>query len=352
MRPVSEPLLLFAGAAWLVWGVGAATAVAQEAAEAEAVEISYEAPAGCPDSRDFSWRVSARARGVRAPKTGEPARRFHIAISRADDGAYVGLLDIANTDGTTGDRSLRSPDCAEVSNALALIVALAIDPHAKADLPSEPPSPTASPKRGAAGGEDSAPVTRAAAPRGPTKETMASEAASSSVSFGGGVAGRAFDGPAPNVVVAGGVFGQLDLLRRSVLSPSLRLSLAAAPESTVVAQQGAASFAWFGGDLAACPLRVPLGDSAALRTCAAMELGVIVARGSETTNPRSDTRPWVTPRLEAEVDVRAVAGISLQLHGGIGLPLVRDDYAIGTEVVHTVPPVTWALGLRLGLFTR
>jgi len=90
-------------------------------AEDVAAEVAFEAPATCGTAESFADRVSARAsRGVVASKTA----RHRVAVVRSGAG-FRGTFRVA--DAGVPERSLEAARCAQVVDALALVVAMALD---------------------------------------------------------------------------------------------------------------------------------------------------------------------------------------------------------------------------------
>jgi len=119
--------------------------------EPEPVLIVVDAPDGCITSRDFLSEVRRRTVRVRAAEPGEPARSFTLSIRTG--APVVGVLSAENGDGTTTRRVVEGVNCREVADALALVLAVTLDPftdpsRAPAAIPSdraasEPTSPRA-----------------------------------------------------------------------------------------------------------------------------------------------------------------------------------------------------------------
>lgn len=116
---------------------------------AAAYSVQYQAGQGCPSESAFVSEIAARtARTVRrAPESSIPS--FAVALSSEGE-AFVGNLTARQPDGSNSTRSVRAPTCTEVAAALALVVALTLDPQAAiqrapSPLPVTPPPHPASP---------------------------------------------------------------------------------------------------------------------------------------------------------------------------------------------------------------
>src|SRR5690242_4147414 len=110
----------------------AAPAAAQPVTDAapEAIHLEYSVPAGCPDQAAFVAAIEARAAVVVGD---DGARTFAVTIADAPDGGPVtGSVVITAGDATPTTRELAGATCAETVDALALVVALAIEEQAAA----------------------------------------------------------------------------------------------------------------------------------------------------------------------------------------------------------------------------
>jgi hypothetical protein len=96
----------------------------------EPFRLEYRAGSGCPDEASFLARVQERTERARRAGEGEQARTFRVELGDAPHPSGTAtVVDGACTEGT---RSVDAGTCDEVADALSLIVALALDPHAHA----------------------------------------------------------------------------------------------------------------------------------------------------------------------------------------------------------------------------
>jgi hypothetical protein len=96
--------------------------------QAEPVVIVVAPTSGCVTAREFLDQVRRRTPRARDAAPGEAARRFGVAI---EDGVrVVGKLFVENADGTAAVREVQGTSCQEVADALALVVAVTLDPLA------------------------------------------------------------------------------------------------------------------------------------------------------------------------------------------------------------------------------
>jgi hypothetical protein len=102
-----------------------------------ALTLSWQAPVGCPDLASQRAEIGRRLAG-----TGSTAKQPIVAsgeIRRDASGGY--LLSLRTEVGdTTGERVLSGPDCRQLAEAAALILAMLINPEAVSEPPPPPPA--------------------------------------------------------------------------------------------------------------------------------------------------------------------------------------------------------------------
>jgi hypothetical protein len=111
-----------------VWCVTALITTSAGASETHDVVLRYEAPEGCPSADTFQRGVTARTSV--AQFTAAQGTTIRVRVWRERAGFHASL--VTSFDGTEQRRMLADPDCSDLVNALALSVALAIDPEARA----------------------------------------------------------------------------------------------------------------------------------------------------------------------------------------------------------------------------
>ncbi len=104
--------------------------------------LSWQAPTGCPDQASVLAEIRRRLAGVERSVAGPIGASGEI---RRDPAGYVLSLRTVVGD-TTGERVLTGPDCQQLGDAAALILAMlinpeSVDPPAPSPSPSPPPPP-------------------------------------------------------------------------------------------------------------------------------------------------------------------------------------------------------------------
>jgi len=113
-------------------------ALSSSVAQAASARLSYSAPEGCPAEAAF---VSAlEARGASLEHAGD-ARLFEVRIERAA-GGFSGSFQVGEGSEASGLRRVHGSTCAEVSDALAVVAAIALEGGAETGATAAPPDTT------------------------------------------------------------------------------------------------------------------------------------------------------------------------------------------------------------------
>lgn len=371
--PVQGRLVLWAalaaGALARVPGLLGSTAAAEPL---EPIRIVYDAGPGCPSSSDLEAEVRARTSRARLAGPDERARGFAIRIVQARDG-FRGRLDVREPDGALSTREVSGESCAEVASALALVMALAVDPQATLVLRARPAVASASPAALPADALDAgttaldASATDAAtepetaadasAPAPPPKPSAVvapvSKPSPSEPDLYAGRPVRAFVGLAygartglgASLTGASGMLLEAGLPPRGLLAPALRLSLEHALGTSVATPSGSlAHFELTTAHLDACVVRLPLGP-VDLAPCAAFGLGALHAVGRVRRVEVPRTRPWADAAFTARARMVVLGRLSFEVDGGLSVPFVRDTFVFEpATTVHETPPAAALFG--------
>ena len=286
----------------------------QDKAE-EVVELRYTAPPGCPTRDTAVGLIRERTPAVRFAAG---ARRvFAISVTAGEHG-YTGALVVD----ATADKQLTAQRCDDLVTALALVIALAIDPSAaapRAEPAAVPPMP---------------PVPPVPPPPPPPPRTWTLDAS---------LAGMLGAGTTPDPLLAGSLAA-----RATWPALAAELAVVAGRDSTREAE-ASATFTRIIARPAACRLAIRRGLE--LGGCGHAELGVVRATGDDIINSRGLTRMWVA--VGAHGTMRWPASKSrgfLQLQLGVTVPITRDRYRFMPGIlIHELPPVTGWLGVGVGL---
>jgi hypothetical protein len=304
-------------------------------AQTPAVSFSWSAPAGCPDAESVRSRARSLAgAGAAVDATAE--------VTRADDGFHVVLH--VRVNGSSGERTLISPSCADAAQSVAAILALAASTPAAAlaSPATSTPAPAPAPPPVSATPTPPPPVPTPATPETPVATpspvpalapttALAPRPPRASTPHPGIVEGRleadaACDiGTLPSAAFGGEVRVSLALWRR------LALGLAAGAwldQSAKVAGVGGASYSLLTFDASGCYELLRRG-SIGLSPCLLVELGRIAAQGFDTSQNHGAQPLWVAVGLGARGRWEAARWLALVAEVDGVAPTARQEFTVG-----------------------
>ncbi|APR75244.1 Hypothetical protein A7982_00590 [Minicystis rosea] len=334
--------------------VTSALAAGEARAETKPIRIEYLAHPSCPGLdvlvEEITWRTS-RAR-LAAP--GEDAFAVRARITKS--GALLrGRLTLGKgREAIT--REIEGASCDEVVSALALVTALAIDPHASTSRkpPPAPPPPPPPPRftlperplvpdtlpAPAPAEILAAPLPVVALPPAPPSASPWSMGARALVALA----------VTPRPLIGGSVF--VDRILSRHWGASLRLAAEVGATGAFEIGPGSAAFVRAAGRFDACAFALRPTPRLSIQPCVAAEAGVLrgegIPRGSLTTGGVA-TVPWIAldflPRAAFAFD-----GVSVEVQAGPAFPLVRREFLFERPelVVHALPPVTFVGSIGAG----
>lgn len=260
---------------------------AQATPPRERVHLAYEAPPACAARATLEAAVAARAPAVVFTPPADDARVFAVVITETDAG-YRGSLAVGSTGGTAS-RELAAARCDDLVQALALVIALAIDPAAL----SAPPSITAPP---------------------PPPAVVRPSPWRAAALIGGGVSGGVTPGAAPAVAV------EARLVRRGLGHAALTALLGGSERSV---GDGDAAFRWLAGRGSLCWQW--LHGAIDADACGHLEMGAINADGMGIARAHEAARTWLAPGAHAAARWTGRRFL-LEAQGGVSVPILRDRY--------------------------
>lgn len=305
--------------------------------------LVYEAIVGCPARDAFVASVVARTPLAHFEEASR-GRAFRVALGvsgKRDEGPYLGTLAVTD-EGKPTTREIDGATCDEVADAMALVVALAIDPNAKTEIPSTPTTTEAPPiplKK-------QAPV----APSPPPSRTAPAPTYASRLALEGVVG----FGVAPSTTLGAGLDVGVERTTPEA-APGLAFVLAgharASFEKTVfTAAAPSADTIRAIGVLSLCPLRASGGPIVA-ELCGGLGVGLVRFEGEGAANPSAKMRFW------SHVEGALVTTIALGRTAFVGVrasleaPLTRDELVfVRPEIfVHRAAAITGNVGVFVGL---
>jgi hypothetical protein len=316
---LSTGFLFAAGRAWA------------EPADSSSYELSYRAPATCPEEQVFRADVAKHVHDT----SRAAGARVELTIEKLAEG-YRGILIASDSSGAQGSRRIDGQTCAEVAHALAFFAGLVIElggrvendspsPAQSSSAPPAPPPTTPPPK---------APRVQART-RTPPLQLSALALADAHGAFA----------PAPRLSGEAGI--EL-AVRGGVAAPSLRL-LGFVGRSDLDSSAGSATLKFLGGRLELCPVRFGTGQLV-VRPCLGSELGLVDARGQIAEQPRNRTTPWVSVEATLRFQWLVTRGFFAEVGGGPVFPLVRTHYYFEPErTLYTAPELSARIAIGLGV---
>ncbi len=318
-----------------VLAAASARAVVAEAAseqvEPPPAHLDLVAPPGCATSEELETRVTQRSAHIRFSPEPGAGLALRVAIVSQPAGAVAATLEIAGADGSRSERRLDAATCGEALDALALMIAVLLDPRALIA-----PPPPARPPQPAALVEVAAPVP----PLPPRRWGVVVGAEAHTIS-----------GPmpeaAPGLAVGVAVAPEPGTGHR-FWSPAARLRWAHSWVPTWQAPGGTADFTLDSLELDVCPVALGTAGFAA-RACAAAIGSRIVARGSQTFSAETHVEYLMAAGAAVWLALRVAPHVALEGTLVGGLSLQRDSFAFRPATFYRVAPMTLAGSLGLGL---
>ncbi|WP_437643382.1 hypothetical protein [Sorangium sp. So ce362] len=344
----------------------AGDARADTAASARGVELDWIAPGECADRGRVLAEIAQRL-GRPSEENGEPTLKARAVVSRNERGPWDLRLTMTLGE-TTRSRELHSETCAELADAAALIIALAIDPDAaNRGIPKAAPDTDAGPGAisGADPGAGAAPEVDAA-PDAPTAAEAPPAAPPPAGASAPAAPAQRAARPSRPLELRGTLraSGVLDTSALPAVAPGASISagvLIGAVRAEVSgtyfgAQQALVARTTMGGDvhLATGGLRLCYATryhAFELGPCAGIEVGVMGAASFGAASPGSNRALWIAPHPGAIATFALSDRIRIPLAIDVPFPVTRDRFVlVGIGAVHRSAAAT--LRASLGVEVR
>jgi hypothetical protein len=367
--------------------------------------LTVDADEECASAAAVAARVQQRSRRIEFVSHTDGIPSLRVAIRAGGAGDRVAELAVQWPDGRRSERQLSARGCAAALDALALLVAMALDPAALGEdgeragaggqeagrgkggaagkqsggvgpeegpgpgpspSPNPRPDPSPSPSPNPEPDPEPEPEAEAEAEPGPESESGADSDADQSRGHGEpnflglahvavGASAQLVAGLAPRVMPGVGLYALLALNGDGPWAPAVELQVAHAwayglrqPAIEGVHLRGDADFELQSARLDACPLGLQRPPFAA-RACVAGVIGRLVATGSDSYSPQSHAELWASLGGSVLVTVGLGDLIELQAGFGAGRPLRRYDFAFRPDVFHRVPGLCFQGHLGAGV---
>jgi hypothetical protein len=310
--------------------------------------LDYEVQQSCPTREAFSDLVRDKLTAAGAPGSLEEPR-VTVRIHAADSG-FIGDLSLQRADASSYEREVGGASCAEVANALAFVLALALGAKELAAAPVVAPAPSATEPPPPPAPPVSPPASAMSAPARPRQRPVPKQPSAWRLGLGVQAAERA--GLAPRSVLVGSAFLQAARVLAPLPGIALRAGFAIAQSASVKDPNGTTDFSWWAGSVEACPLRLRVLGPLELRPCAAVDLGRLRVQGTPVPGPgsagASASKIWADVLAALRLELPLSRWLSAELQGDLIVPLSRYQVAFNPEAtVYQIPGL--AGGGRLGL---
>jgi len=338
--------------AWLA----AAGALAQPV-ERGKFRLAWHAPPGCPTAHEALARIEALL-GARVTEILAEPMAARATVSLAGDGRYELMLETFQGE-QRFTRSMQAASCAELTDAGALVLALAIDPTlserraAEANVSVVPPPPVEPTERGPdTEAAPTAPVATTALAKPPPPAALAPPAAARTPArtpdqLRFGVLGTATLDVGTIATVAVGPSLGVGVQWRSVEASLGALWL---PPRRSYAEPGkGGDITLVTGQLRGCYR--PFQGDWQLLGCGTFELGVISGKGAGTATRFDPSATWIAPGAMISGRRRLGSSFVLSFGAGAQIPLQPIDFTLeNVGVVHSVPVLVPRVELGAGGF--
>ena len=288
--------------------------------------------ARCPDDESFRHRVAARL-GYQ-PFSPDGKHRVSIRL-RAASARVNGHAEVTRAgQSSPGVRALESPieDCESLVSALAVAVAIALDPVRSAGPPLEEPSPAIGPPPEA---PEPPLVVASPSPDSPAREAPSRD---SHRSFFGAVSAAGSVGLLPGLSMGGAVGVGL---RLEAISVEIAGRAETMPSAVRVAS---------GDRLEATTLSALLAPCAHLHrwsACGVGRAGVIQGRAPDVVAPTLGSSLFGTVGVRVGYELPLSAMVALRALASAEVPLVRTALVVSGAEVWTAPPAM--AGVEMGV---
>jgi hypothetical protein len=339
-------------------------------ADVSTVRLEVEARPDCTSRNEIIAAVAARSSRIRFVDDAAYTARAVVATPRS--GSVVADMVVAATGENPASRRVAAWSCAEVTDAIALIIAVTLDPTAvhKASTGIGPAARSSLNASTAAGSSESP---GGAAPPKPSAESVVKPPEQSTISpkpaatviepsaaqagesvlagpprFVLYAMGQTVFGPAPAVMPGLALYALTALDRQSILSPAAAVGAIHSWRSELSERGGKASFALDVASVDLCPMTLRTSVLAGF-LCASAMVGWTSSSGSDTQAPKSRTRPFVAVGGSLVLSVALGTRFSLAARLGTDATAIRDSYYFGASTFHRAALFTTSASVGLGM---
>jgi hypothetical protein len=323
----------------------------------EPIGFDYSAPADCPSAEEVLRQIGGYTAKWTLAHGRDDVRHFRLRAEHRGD-AFVGRFDLRELNGTTVGREVTGDSCEDVALALAITVALAIDPRATVGVGEEPPSPvrvevtdappaandSSSPPRG----ESKVNVV----PDRPVKPASRADVASPRVKLavGGRVEGTtAVSGLLAVIDAFVEIEAERTIERLSWFRPVLRVGLRQSFRRTASVGEARVDIDWTAGQIEACPSRLVFASRLSAEACLGANVGELSATARDIPGAERTRRLWLDYGGLLALRWQAHPNFFAELAGASWVPQTRDRLRVAPDgLVSRAPAVGFSAGVGIG----
>jgi hypothetical protein len=309
--------------------------IAGESAEPESISLAYEAAEHCPTRAVFFEQVKAYASRVELADDQVARRRFKVRVTRAGS-QFTGTLEIL-TESETARREVTAATCAEVSDALALAAALAVDPslmgaplsepsvvlppppHPPASAPAPEPPPTPAPKPSVASPSE--------AHREPEPPRRRDTSPAISPSLGVDLEGLGIWGLLPDGAYGVGFHVEYAASTARRWLPDVALGAFYVDGGASVKHGATVNFTAFAGEARSC-WNLGVQRQFHFDACPLLQVGKLMSELEQHVSAQSGSRNWAAFGLSGRVRLELDDSLSLQFQSALLTHLVHQEIVV------------------------
>lgn len=311
----------------------------------EPIAFEWSAPTGCPSEEQISSQIRAYTSNWTITPEQDGVRLFRLRAERRDDG-YRGRFDLRDKKGTTVSREVTGESCEDVALALAITVALALDP--RANLAGDQPS------KSTRGEETEAPVTDRDLPREPPRESTVIRArgGESAAPRARLAVGTRLEGTTAvsGVLAVVDAFVEIEvertLERLPWFRPVLRLGFRQSFTRTASVGEARVDIDWTAAQIEICPSRTSLAPSLSADVCAGSNVGELTAMARDIPGARPARRFWFDYGGLLALRWQAHPNLFAEITGAAWVPRTRDRLRVAPDGIASRAP---AAGISMGV---
>lgn len=328
-----------------------AHAAAQSPPEPVRVHVSVEADPQCATPATIAAQVRKRSQRIELVGDTSDVPHLRVAIGAGEGRDRVAELVLSWPDGRRAERRLSAASCAAAVDALALVVAMTLDPaafrqeEARAETGATPGGTGSGAETETAAGSETASEWGSEPDTGSGAGSSTATAAASDTDtpsplsfahFALGANAHLLSSPSPHAMPGAGLYARLIFTGSGLWSPALGLQLVHAWADGLAEPGGNADFALDLAELDVCPLGAQVAAFTA-HACLASAIGRLSASGSKSYASQGHDELWASLGGALLASVRLASWLELQAGFGLAAPVRRYGFAFEPDVFYRVP---------------